>query len=1111
MSGPPLPPRAEPPVPPVPSTRAGAPPLPQAPDNGTATPAQPEYQTAGTRAEPGSLLLPGEQNTNTWQVVTDSASVQRTASVASEVVRQLGKGDVVLVLEEDSNNGHGRVRIGDGEWTSAKTSDGTVVLRPAPGLVPGPQLLSLFENLAHEWSEFCDRHPQIHMMHEAEKAVLHKVLARKAEVHRRYSEWYDRVLANCSAVMADPSKPGKQKWLASIVCNFVIYSSVISIGVMPVAFSGWLMTKWVSKSAVFVCCMSPFPLLIQCMFASVLSKIDHTNHKVWTLKSMRHPSQGDLLRPRDMSLGSAIDGVSMYSAGSLSSIDLLEEPTVDGEAHDGESDPMTDDGAEVFVKVHQNSRHHVVPRLIREKVQSTVHHEAEQLKDSWRVCVDFFAADEILDVQHHMPDPVVFPPELNVTWKREWLTLVVVFFATSCGVAWSESGMSVLSTCGYEALVYLEQTTGYRLIEHHKSCGSKLYLGLDNEQLKCLGELAPANTQCAKTAVNGSGVDKCRCWTDSDDIIDLAPGQTVSKKECAVRSEVAGLHHFNYGTAEGDFASQCFGVNQTTDTCDPLTIADGLQHSEHWGFWAVINTGASDEVDSCGCNPGSGWSSSDGLCMEASTTTLDEAVACQNFRQGAANYMSPTAIYMLYGMVLFFLIITYSMALSWIEHDLVMPLPICCRKRNASKRARKISEEAPQLDNDLDSVVFAHAKIPHDEEVVAKWRRAVVKVQKRSKRMSPVWLMAMLIVLLGSFVFYGWYIQYAIKMHEETVAAASVELEVTESLMQLEQQSFFLICTEAYQAAVESSLAVQVGEQDSWTVQRVREVCKHIQTPDLLDKHCTEQTWSQIDESAPWLRAVMDLLLASIIPNMVSLAVGESIEILFPKAFPTLGNDNGYVFFFLNYLVSSAVQRYLIFQFSTSKGKDQGDASVFNLSSMFLILYVALAEWIMRVTWKLRKKIMLLLKAECFGTRRKTGLSFENYFETEWNKGVALRAGLDVAKSSVELWAICIVMAAQIIHSGENCRMWSMVTIQILQVLIEYITDVICVKRLVKKHINPVQALINKNKWTTMSELCAFLMVGNVMLFALPQTKGWATTQSLWCESYDVANCGGST
>ena len=102
-------------------------------------------------------------------------------------------------------------------------------------------------------------------------------------------------------------------------------------------------------------------------------------------------------------------------------------------------------------------------------------------------------------------------------------------------------------------------------------------------------------------------------------------------------------------------------------------------------------------------------------------------------------------------------------------------------------------------------------------------------------------------------------------------------------------------------------------------------------------------------------------------------------------------------------------------------------------------------------------------------------------------------------------------MAAQIIHSGENCRMWSMVTIQILQVLIEYITDVICVKRLVKKHINPVQALINKNKWTTMSELCAFLMVGNVMLFALPQTKGWATTQSLWCESYDVANCGGST
>ena len=249
----------------------------------------------------------------------------------------------------------------------------------------------------------------------------------------------------------------------------------------------------------------------------------------------------------------------------------------------------------------------------------------------------------------------------------------------------------------------------------------------------------------------------------------------------------------------------------------------------------------------------------------------------------------------------------------------------------------------------------------------------------------------------------------------------ATQLDETGKVLNLNEDPFFKVCVEAYTAASDSqlgaSLASDAEKAGGTTAETIADICRKIQTPDLLATHCSTSTWADIDSNAPWLRALLTVFLASIIPALVGTIVGEGIEALFTRAFPALSNDNGYILFFLNFLINSNVTRYLIFQFSTSSGQSRelnsDDSSAINSSSVFLVLYLALVElflryvkWICREvghhpchqpsdevilscrnTWKLRKKLVCLFKSEFLGARRKKGETWEEYFESEWNEG----------------------------------------------------------------------------------------------------------------------------
>lgn len=346
--------------------------------------------------------------------------------------------------------------------------------------------------------------------------------------------------------------------------------------------------------------------------------------------------------------------------------------------------------------------------------------------------------------------------------------------------------------------------------------------------------------------------------------------------------------------------------------------------------------------------------------------------------------------------------------------------------------------------------------------------------------------------------------RYAIELHDRTVNMGTRELDETGRVLNLETDPFFKVCVEAYTAAKDSDLAASLGTDPAAVI----ELCHKIQTPDLLSTHCSTSTWADIDSNAPWLRALLTVLLASIIPALVGAIVGEGIEALFTRAFPALTKDNAYILFFLNFLINSNVTRYLIFQFSSSSGQSSElsttESSAINSSSIFLVIYLSLNELFLRNTWKLRKKLVCLFKSEFLGARKKKGETWEEYFNSEWTEGVAVRAELDVAKSKVECWSICIIAAALVLHGDPSCSTGSILGYQFMQLGAEFLTDLICVKRLIKKQLNPVEAMLNKNRMASYAELAAYLIVGNGLMLVLPTTQGWAITQTLFCDTAEL-------
>lgn len=199
-----------PPVPPVPIDGGGGQePPPLAPPWGDGAEQAPEVEVLPAEAVGGVGGRGGDaegEPLNTWQLVIDM-DIRAAAAPDSEVVHRLLAGDVVEVFDEQLVDGHAQVRVGQRQWVSKENAEGEMAMVPAPGLVPcawlpaGAQppswtIQQQLHRLRSEWQDFCDRHPQIHQMHETEQRLVHYIVT--TEKRTRHS---------CSTCVPAPPLP----------------------------------------------------------------------------------------------------------------------------------------------------------------------------------------------------------------------------------------------------------------------------------------------------------------------------------------------------------------------------------------------------------------------------------------------------------------------------------------------------------------------------------------------------------------------------------------------------------------------------------------------------------------------------------------------------------------------------------------------------------------------------------------------------------------------------------------------------------------------------------------------------------------------------------------
>eukprot|EP01047_Picozoa_sp_COSAG01_P019775 COSAG01_NODE_1110_length_11657_cov_5.360616_9_plen_165_part_00 len=129
----------------------------------------------------------------------------------------------------------------------------------------------------------------------------------------------------------------------------------------------------------------------------------------------------------------------------------------------------------------------------------------------------------------------------------------------------------------------------------------------------------------------------------------------------------------------------------------------------------------------------------------------------------------------------------------------------------------------------------------------------------------------------------AYYIRYAIDMYDRTVSVNSkTQMDTVEGVFNdLEKEPFVLLCVKTYQAARDSGMATAY-EQDylgedgpPLSDAKIDTMCRMMVTPDTLQTHCAATIWGDIDTNAPWLRGLLTVLLASLVPSIVGVAVGE--------------------------------------------------------------------------------------------------------------------------------------------------------------------------------------------------------------------------------------------
>jgi hypothetical protein len=76
---------------------------------------------------------------------------------------------------------------------------------------------------------------------------------------------------------------------------------------------------------------------------------------------------------------------------------------------------------------------------------------------------------------------------------------------------------------------------------------------------------------------------------------------------------------------------------------------------------------------------------------------------------------------------------------------------------------------------------------------------------------------------------------------------------------------------------------------------------------------------------------------------------------------------------------------------------------------------------------------------------------------------IAVQLPLSRPRSAqVECWAILIMGVTLVAHGRDGCKYATIIVYQLIQLVAEFLTDVVCYKRLIRKGIHPVQAHVKQ-------------------------------------------------
>ena len=121
--------------------------------------------------------------------------------------------------------------------------------------------------------------------------------------------------------------------------------------------------------------------------------------------------------------------------------------------------------------------------------------------------------------------------------------------------------------------------------------------------------------------------------------------------------------------------------------------------------------------------------------------------------------------------------------------------------------------------------------------------------------------------------------------YDQTVSSGTLQLDATAGVLDITKEPFYLLCVRTYvcllptsslntnlqpllcactddrvhryRAARDSNMASEITTSSEELAEgEIASICAGMTTPDLLQHHCSNTIWEDIDTNAPWLRGV---------------------------------------------------------------------------------------------------------------------------------------------------------------------------------------------------------------------------------------------------------------